>query len=233
MAGTVPGESVLPHGRFELSQEAPEDGAAVASLPGWSTRQSVLRSDPVLASAAVVNSTKLDDADPPKPVVGSDRYAPLRVAVQAADITPKPKPDLGSHALRLRIEPRQRAAAGGRPPPAPQALERAFLAVDSPTVDLPPGSLARVSFWAKVPLPIGASADGVVVYDSAGGEPLSVRLASTAGWQKFALYRTVPASGKLAVTFALTGIGTAYFDDVRVEPLTAKTAVASPSSPSR
>ena len=232
VAMTTPGESVLPHGRFELSREAPDDGAAISSLPGWSTRQSVLRSDPVIASAAVVNSNGLEDAVVPKPQIGSDRYAPIRVALQEADITPKPKPELGSHALRLRIEVRPRKDRAGRPLPDPQTLERAFLAVDSPTVDLPPGSLVRVSFWAKVPAGIQASADGAVVYDSAGGEPLSVRLDYTDGWRKFALYRTVPSSGKLAVTFALTGIGTAYFDDVRVEPLAttgSRTAISSAS----
>jgi hypothetical protein len=35
----------------------------------------------------------------------------------------------------------------------------------------------------------------------------------------FTLYRRVPASGSLNVTLALTGIGTVFFDDIRVEPL--------------
>jgi len=98
-------------------------------------------------------------------------------------------------------------------------LERTFLAVDSPPVRLPPGTLVRVSGWVKVPHEIGASADGVLFYDDAGGEPLGVRVSVQQHWKKFHLYRKVPASGQISVTLALTGIGVAYFDDVRIEPL--------------
>jgi len=38
-------------------------------------------------------------------------------------------------------------------------------------------------------------------------------------WRKFTLYRWVPASGTIYVTLALTGLGTVFFDDVRIEPL--------------
>jgi hypothetical protein len=38
-------------------------------------------------------------------------------------------------------------------------------------------------------------------------------------WKRFSLYRRVPAGGKVGVTVALTGVGVAYFDDLRVEPL--------------
>jgi hypothetical protein len=59
-----------------------------------------------------------------------------------------------------------------------------------------------------------------LLYDSAGGEPLAVRLTETIkDWKKYTLYRHVPPSGKLTVTLALTGMGKVYFDDVRVEPM--------------
>jgi hypothetical protein len=38
-------------------------------------------------------------------------------------------------------------------------------------------------------------------------------------WQRVTLYRQVPASGTIRVTVSLTGLGTAYFDDIRIEPL--------------
>jgi hypothetical protein len=41
-------------------------------------------------------------------------------------------------------------------------------------------------------------------------------------WQRFELYRRVPASGEVRVTMALTGIGTVRFDDIRVEPMVAR-----------
>lgn len=215
VAACRPAASVLPYGQFELSGAAPDTGAAVASLPGWTTRQSVL--DPVTSVAAIVNSKDLAD----KPAAHTPAL-PTRYTAPRFDVKPdenKPRPELGNQCLRLKITAKTRTDKAGNPLPPPAALERAFLAVDSPAVELPPGRLARVSFWAKVPEGIQASADGVVVYESAGGEPLAVRLQATAGWQRFHLYRRVPESGKLSVTFALTGIGTAYFDDVKIEPL--------------
>ncbi|MCZ2343099.1 MAG: hypothetical protein LC104_15105 [Bacteroidales bacterium] len=228
VATSTPRESVLPYGQFELSREAPKEGAAISSLPGWSTRQSVLKSDDVVATAGIVNSRKLEDPEPIKPPTLSNRYAPLRVSTQDADLVPRVQPNLGSHLLKLEIKPRRKFNSVGQPISPPQALERSFLAVDSPIVDLPPRTWVRIRFWAKIPEPIQASADGVVIYDSAIGEPLAVRLDVTGGWRQFSLYRQVPESGKLAMTFALTGIGKAYFEDIRIEPLAAGTSVASP-----
>jgi hypothetical protein len=119
----------------------------------------------------------------------------------------------GKQCLRLRIKAKDLLH-----PPA--ALERTFLAVHTPAVRLQPGTLVRVTGWVRLPGGIGASTDGALVYDSAGGEPLAIRL--TGGqpkWKQFTLYRKVPATGTINVTMALTGIGTAYFDDVKIEPL--------------
>ncbi|HMP58940.1 MAG TPA: hypothetical protein PKD86_06265, partial [Gemmatales bacterium] len=49
--------------------------------------------------------------------------------------------------------------------------------------------------------------------------PLRLRLTGPMECKRFSLYRRVPESGQISVTMALTGIGTAYFDDVRIEPL--------------
>ncbi len=127
---------------------------------------------------------------------------------------PPAKAHEGKLCLKLEIRPKDRKL------PPPQALERTFLALNSPVVHLPPGSLVRVSFAVLIPEPITASLDGAMVYDSAGGEPLAVRMTGPLGaWTKYTLYRRVPASGTINVTLALTGVGAAYFDDVRIEPL--------------
>lgn len=130
----------------------------------------------------------------------------------------------GRHSLRLDAKPKQAPAAPDKqaaPPPA--ALERTFLAAESQPVRLTPGSLAKISFWVKVPLPIQASADGLVIYDSGAGEPLGIRItAPVPAWKQFTLYRKVPASGELRVVAALTGLGTVLLDDVRVEPMNPK-----------
>jgi hypothetical protein len=105
-------------------------------------------------------------------------------------------------------------------------LERTFLAINSPPVRLPPGTLVRISAWIKIPGALSRSIDGALFYDSAGGEPLGIRLVSATPWKKYTLYRRVPASGTISVTLALTGVGTAYFDDVRIEPLLPSSSTA-------
>jgi len=102
--------------------------------------------------------------------------------------------------------------------PPPEALERTFLAVNSPVVKLPPGTLVRVSAWVRVLSAVGASADGVLFYDSSAGESFGVR-AYSHDWQQYRLYRRVPASGTIWLTVATAGLGIAHFDDLRIEVL--------------
>ncbi len=132
------------------------------------------------------------------------------VTLVARRVTQNPKE--GHQCLMLQILPKV-------PPPYPSALERAFVAINSPSVHLPPGTLVRISAWINLPGGIATSVDGALFYDSAGGEPLAVRQTDYMQWRKFTLYRWVPASGTINVTLALTGIGTVFFDDVRIEPL--------------
>ncbi len=122
------------------------------------------------------------------------------------------QPHAGKQCLMLKVTPKN-------PELPPMVLERTFLAIHSPAVRLPAGTKVRISAWVRVPFAIKASADGALLYDSAGGEPLAVRLTSPTPWKKITLYRYVPASGAINITLALTGTGAVYFDDVRIEPL--------------
>ncbi len=131
----------------------------------------------------------------------------------------------GRQFLVLEIKPKSKTVPVS-------GLERTYLAVSSPTVKLAPGTLVRVSGWMAVPESIQLSPDGALLYDSAGGEPLAVRLAAATRakdtepieWRHFTLYRRVPASGMMNVTLALTGIGRVAFDDIRIEPMGAPAA---------
>ncbi len=117
---------------------------------------------------------------------------------------------------------------------APAAIERSQLALSSPAVKLPPGTLVQVSGWVCIPEPITASSDGALMYDSVGGESLAIRLSDPTPWKKFTVYRRIPASGTINVTLTMTGLGTVYFDDIRVEPLVpANVPVFTPSSAQR
>ena len=125
------------------------------------------------------------------------------------------EPREGKQCVMLKLAPKNPAAP-------PQVLERTFLALHTPAVSFPPGTMVRISAWMRVPSPIVGSPDGVLLYDSAGGEPLAVRTSLASGWKQFILYRKVPSSGNIHVTMALTGLGSVYFDDIRIEPMTAK-----------
>src|SRR5262249_49866256 len=85
-------------------------------------------------------------------------------------------PHEGKQCLMLQIKPRDTIGPDGKPLPPPVALERTFLALHSPAVKLHPGSLVQISGWVRIPAPVGATSDGVLLYDSAGGEPLAIRL---------------------------------------------------------
>jgi hypothetical protein len=64
--------------------------------------------------------------------------------------------------------------------------------------------------------------DGLMIVDSLGGEALAGRIQHTPGWQQFTFYRVAPQSGPMTVTFALTGLGEAWLDDVTIQTLTRK-----------
>jgi len=215
VAGTRPGGNNFAHGGFELSKSASPDGAAVSSLPGWKVRKAIL--DPVVATAAILDVLEEYRDLPPKLTdPGTNRYGAQRVVPRTPEFR---QPEFGQQCLFLRIVAKQEFDPKGKLLPPPQALERAVLAVDSPPAEFPPGSLVRISFWVKIPAPIQASPDGLVVFDSAGGEPLGFRSGAVTGWREIHLYRRVPSNGKIAMTFALTGLGSVFIDDVRIEPL--------------
>ncbi len=118
----------------------------------------------------------------------------------------------GKQSLMLQITPKN-------PLLPPAALERAFLAIYSPAIKMQPGSLVRISGWVKIPKEIKGSADGALFFDSAGGEPLGIRLNAATDWRHYTFYRRVPATGVISVTLSLTGLGTVYYDDWKIEPL--------------
>jgi hypothetical protein len=126
------------------------------------------------------------------------------------------EPHDGRQCLMLQVRPKMMPANGQ----LPAALEPTYLGVSSPPVAYPPGTLVRISGWIKLTQPVAASADGALFFDTAGGEPLGVRLTAPTGpWKHFTLYRRTPANGNVQLTAAITGIGTVYFDDLKIEPL--------------
>jgi hypothetical protein len=61
----------------------------------------------------------------------------------------------------------------------------------------------------------------MIIIDSLGGLGLATRFKQTSGWQEFTMYRVAPKGGSVHLTFALTGLGEAWIDDVAIETLSA------------
>jgi hypothetical protein len=121
-------------------------------------------------------------------------------------------PRSGRSALRLQAWPAD-------PKQAPQAIERPPVWVTSSPVPVRQGQLVRIHGWANVPRRLAASSEGLLIFDSLGGSDLGDRIRLTQGWREFTLYRAVPQTGDLTVTFALTGLGEASLDDLSVSLL--------------
>ncbi len=84
------------------------------------------------------------------------------------------------------------------------------------TVHLNAGDVVCIRGQVRVPSPISGSVDGLMILDSLGGDALAERIDQTNGWREFVLYRAAPHAGDLTLTFALTGLGEAWVDDVSI-----------------
>jgi len=121
-------------------------------------------------------------------------------------------PHSGRSALRLQawaIDTRK----------APHELERPPIWVTSSPVPVRQGQIVRIHGFVNVPKQLGASTDGLLIFNSLSGSDLGDRIRLTQGWRAFTLYRAVPQNGDLTVTFALTGLGEASIDDLAVSIL--------------
>ncbi|MEZ6143694.1 MAG: hypothetical protein R3B84_24280 [Zavarzinella sp.] len=209
------GQNLLPTGNFDHLLPRGKE-IDVKDLIGWEVQQ--LTNDPVVMRASLIEASSVED---PKPVRDTTRLpydptSPLKKSFPPED----PRPNLGQTVLKLEMLPKPVPKVEGEDPPyEPLALDKSFLSVTSPEIRHAPGQWVRITGWMKIPAGIRASADGAMIYDSVGGETLAVRQRGPSTWKKFVLYRQVPANGSIRVRLALTGMGTAYFDQIQVEPL--------------
>ncbi len=145
------------------------------------------------------------------------------IVLAGADVSTE-VPNQGRFSLRLE------AHAADRMNP-PTMLESAPVWVTTPPIPVAPGSVIRVDASIRVPVELDASVDGLMVIDSLGGAALAERVQSTEGWQPITLYRAAGDAEQMTLTFALTGLGEASIDDVRVRPLGAPLPFAPPRLP--
>ncbi|MEX0586308.1 MAG: hypothetical protein WD176_06675, partial [Pirellulales bacterium] len=101
-------------------------------------------------------------------------------------------PDSGRSSLAMYARPTD-------PRRAAHLLETAPVWITSAPAAVRPGSIVRISGRVRIPRPITASFDGLMIFDSLGGEPLALRLGQTDAWQDFILYRAALSHDKVAV----------------------------------
>jgi hypothetical protein len=132
-------------------------------------------------------------------------------AIGTAVEVSREKPHAGSACLAIR-------AFATNPAEPPVVVETPPVWITTPPITAPPGKLVEIEAHVAVAEPIKGSVDGLLVFDSIGGPALAERVGKTKSWQRLVLYRMVPAdtTEPLVVTFALSGLGEARIDDVRL-----------------
>jgi len=128
-----------------------------------------------------------------------------------AEVSPQARE--GSYSLRLVAV----AKPGGGEPPA--TVPQPPVTVTSPPLTVYRGQLLYITGWVRVTSGVTAASDGVMLWDSLGGQSLALRWRKPAEWQEFQLVREVHETRELTLSISLTGLGEVYFDDLKVIPL--------------
>lgn len=119
-------------------------------------------------------------------------------------------PKEGGHSLRL--------VARGLTDEARQSIvETPTLWVHSAPLPVEPGQQVEITGWVRIREPIAGSLEGLMIRESLGGDALSLRLSEPSQeWKPFRMIRAVEQPDHLTITFAMTGLGEAWLDDLRV-----------------
>ena len=116
----------------------------------------------------------------------------------------------GRMGLRLR-------AAPADPERKPALVETPPLWITTAPVSVESGQLLRIQGWLRITQGVVGSVDGLLVIDSLAGEPMALRITKPDNWRQFTMYRAAGRSGPMSVTFALSGLGEAWIDDVTIQ----------------
>ena len=122
------------------------------------------------------------------------------------------QPAAGAGCLRM-------VARAADPKAPPIVVETPPVWVTTPPLEAAPGRLVEIEAEVRVPEPLTGTSDGLLVFDNWGGPALAERVVGTGGWKRLVLYRIPPPGSSpppLIVTFATTGLGEVFLDEVRI-----------------
>jgi hypothetical protein len=134
---------------------------------------------------------------------------PLPSVASKVDLSPTVSHS-GHCSLHLQVKP-------ANPLEPPTLVETPPLWVTTPAVAARRGEIVVMRGWIRVPIAVTGSVDGLMILDSIGGEALAERALRTPGWREIVLYRVAAKDGPVWITFALTGLGDAWIDDVTIQ----------------
>ena len=130
------------------------------------------------------------------------------------------QPRTGEHSLRLRVDALSEQAASS-------IVEAPPVWVNSAPITVHPGQRLLISGWIRIDERIRGSGDGFVIRDSIGGPALAQRFQRTKGWQRFEMIRAADQRDHLTLTFALSGLGEVWLDDLQITRLLDKRRLVS------
>ncbi len=111
------------------------------------------------------------------------------------------------------------SAAASDPSLAETLIETPPVWVVSAPVQFSADTAVRIRGRVRTSKPIAGSVDGLEIIDSLGGPALATRIGHAPQWQEFSLYRYASRLDQITVTFALTGLGEVWIDNIVVEPV--------------
>ncbi|MDR0611797.1 MAG: hypothetical protein LBG58_16950 [Planctomycetaceae bacterium] len=127
-----------------------------------------------------------------------------------------PKRDMSANAKRSGQKGLQMMVLPTTSEDKPVQLETTPIWMTTPPIPVRIGEMICVHGWVRIPQRLESTVDGLMIFDSLGGEALALRFLETKGWQEFTFYRIVPMDGNYYVTFGLQGLGEVHIDDVSI-----------------
>ena len=115
----------------------------------------------------------------------------------------------GARALRATVTPATESQLPG-------GYEGTTLQISSPSIRIPAGKAFRIDAMVRT-IGFGGAHQGVLVYDTTGGQEMGVLVRGRSEWTPVRLYRQSISQADVSVMFEIIGAGEATIDDVALQ----------------